>query len=163
MDRSSSPLSRSLLPLTPLSPTAFSLPSPHHQLLRLELENAFRTRPVEDWEPLLDEAGLPYARVSSVPDLLQDEQLAHRKMVLPVDRDSFGGMAELLSLMRQKQQSSGQEPADEAHAAPAAQAAEQPSSEHYLTAGNPIKISGYPQLTRRPSFQPPPLWHPAPT
>jgi CoA:oxalate CoA-transferase len=49
--------------------------------LRDELEKALAARGAEEWESLLNEAGVPAGRVLSVPDVLEHPQISHRRTV----------------------------------------------------------------------------------
>jgi crotonobetainyl-CoA:carnitine CoA-transferase CaiB-like acyl-CoA transferase len=50
-------------------------------LLRDEIEQALAARTAEEWETLLNEAGVPAGRVLSVPEVLDHPQIAHRGML----------------------------------------------------------------------------------
>lgn len=52
--------------------------------LDTELTGALRTRPAREWERLLPEAGVPAARVLSVPEAVESGQLAHRRFFTDV-------------------------------------------------------------------------------
>jgi CoA:oxalate CoA-transferase len=49
--------------------------------LRDEIEAALASRPAEEWEGLLNEAGVPAGRVLSVPEVLDHPQIRHRRTV----------------------------------------------------------------------------------
>lgn len=53
----------------------------HREELRAELERALASRPAAEWEPVLAEAGVPAARVLTVPQALGLDQLAARELV----------------------------------------------------------------------------------
>ncbi|GAA2793864.1 CaiB/BaiF CoA transferase family protein [Crossiella cryophila] len=53
----------------------------HREQLRTELEPALAQRTAKEWEEILSDAGVPAARVLSVPDALGLEQLAAREFV----------------------------------------------------------------------------------
>ncbi|MFD7512047.1 CaiB/BaiF CoA transferase family protein [Streptomyces sp. NPDC059853] len=53
----------------------------HREELRTELEAALAARPAAEWEEILSAAGVPAARVLSVPEVLELEQLAARDFV----------------------------------------------------------------------------------
>ncbi|MER8002558.1 CoA transferase [Streptomyces sp. NPDC095613] len=53
----------------------------HRDALRDEVESALAARPAADWEEILSDAGVPAARVLSVPDALGLEHLATRGFV----------------------------------------------------------------------------------
>ncbi|GAA2333021.1 CoA transferase [Streptomyces cuspidosporus] len=53
----------------------------HREQLRDELEKALAPRTAKEWEEILSDAGVPAARVLSVPDALGLEQLAARDFV----------------------------------------------------------------------------------
>jgi crotonobetainyl-CoA:carnitine CoA-transferase CaiB-like acyl-CoA transferase len=63
----------------------------HREELRAELESALAARGAAAWEEILSAAGVPAARVLSVPDALALDQLAERDFVhelpFPGDRD----------------------------------------------------------------------------
>jgi crotonobetainyl-CoA:carnitine CoA-transferase CaiB-like acyl-CoA transferase len=50
----------------------------HRTDLDAELNRALAARPALEWERLLSEAGVPAARILTVPQALESEQLAHR-------------------------------------------------------------------------------------
>jgi CoA:oxalate CoA-transferase len=50
-------------------------------LLRDEIEKALAARGAEEWETLLNEAGVPAGRVLSVPEVLDHPQITHRGML----------------------------------------------------------------------------------
>ena len=50
----------------------------HRADLDAELNEALRARPALEWEQLLSGAGVPAARILTVPQALESEQLAHR-------------------------------------------------------------------------------------
>jgi crotonobetainyl-CoA:carnitine CoA-transferase CaiB-like acyl-CoA transferase len=50
----------------------------HRGELQDELNTALRRRPAEEWEQILAPAGVPAARVATVPQALDLEQLSHR-------------------------------------------------------------------------------------
>ncbi|TDC69828.1 CaiB/BaiF CoA transferase family protein, partial [Streptomyces hainanensis] len=53
----------------------------HRDALRAEVESGLAARPAVEWEEILSDAGVPAARVLSVPDALALEQLAARAFV----------------------------------------------------------------------------------
>ncbi|MEU0135716.1 CoA transferase [Streptomyces sp. NPDC006296] len=63
----------------------------HREPLRTELEQALAARTAQEWEEILSAAGVPAARVLSVPDALGLEQIRARDFVhalpFPDDRD----------------------------------------------------------------------------
>lgn len=50
-------------------------------LLRVEIEKALAGRDAEQWEMLLNEAGVPAGRVLSIPEVLEHPQVEHREML----------------------------------------------------------------------------------
>ena len=50
----------------------------HREALNDELNKALRTRTAAEWEQLLPAVGVPAARILSVPQAVESEQLAHR-------------------------------------------------------------------------------------
>ncbi|MFD5317774.1 CaiB/BaiF CoA transferase family protein [Streptomyces sp. NPDC127098] len=54
----------------------------HREALRVEVESALAARPAVEWEEILSDAGVPAARVLSVPEALGLDQLAARDFVL---------------------------------------------------------------------------------
>ncbi|MFE9884666.1 CaiB/BaiF CoA transferase family protein [Streptomyces scopuliridis] len=53
----------------------------HRDALRAEVESALAARPAAEWEEILSDAGVPAARVLSVPDALDLDHLAARGFV----------------------------------------------------------------------------------
>ncbi|MFF7477025.1 CoA transferase [Streptomyces sp. NPDC008092] len=62
-----------------------SIRKEHRAELTLELEKALARRSARDWESLLAEAGVPCARVLTVPQALAHEQIAARGFIHPLD------------------------------------------------------------------------------
>ncbi len=62
----------------------------HREALSDELNQALRTRTAAEWEQLLPAVGVPAARILSVPQAVESEQLAHRGFFtdLPFPGDS---------------------------------------------------------------------------
>lgn len=56
----------------------------HREELNHELNLALAARPAAEWEEILTAAGVPAARVLSVPEAVELEQLAHRKFFAEV-------------------------------------------------------------------------------
>jgi crotonobetainyl-CoA:carnitine CoA-transferase CaiB-like acyl-CoA transferase len=50
----------------------------HRDALTVELDAALATRPAAEWEAMLSAAGVPAARILTVPAALDSAQLAHR-------------------------------------------------------------------------------------
>ena len=63
----------------------------HADALRAELRAALATADAGVWEARLAAAGVPAARVASVPQVLADEQLAHRGAFRPLARQAVLG------------------------------------------------------------------------
>jgi crotonobetainyl-CoA:carnitine CoA-transferase CaiB-like acyl-CoA transferase len=53
----------------------------HREALNDELNAALRARPAADWEALLGDAGVPAARILTVPQAVESEQLRHRGFI----------------------------------------------------------------------------------
>ena len=56
----------------------------HREELNRELNNALRSRPAAEWEQMLGAAGVPAARILTVAQMVQLEQLAHRQFFADV-------------------------------------------------------------------------------
>lgn len=67
----------------------------HREELIPELETLLRTRPLQEWERLLTEAGVPHAAVWNYQRLFADEQVAARGMKVTV-RDPQGRPVDLV-------------------------------------------------------------------
>jgi CoA:oxalate CoA-transferase len=59
-------------------------------MLKRLLEVVTLDRSVAEWTALLDDAGLPTAKVQTMAQVLRDPQLLARNMVLPVDPQGDG-------------------------------------------------------------------------
>lgn len=57
----------------------------HRQELRAELETTLATKPATEWEPLLNQAGVPAGLVLDVTDTLELDQIAQRSLIHEVD------------------------------------------------------------------------------
>jgi crotonobetainyl-CoA:carnitine CoA-transferase CaiB-like acyl-CoA transferase len=53
--------------------------------LKKELEAVLRTRPARDWEPELNQAGVPAGEVLTVPDILAAQQVIERAFLTDFD------------------------------------------------------------------------------
>ena len=56
----------------------------HREALNRELNRALATRPASEWERVLTAAGVPAARILTVPEAVELEQLAHRRFFTEV-------------------------------------------------------------------------------
>jgi len=61
----------------------------NRQDLLSELETIFATRPASEWEVVLGDAGVPVARVSTLPEVLESSQAMARKPLHSVKIDQF--------------------------------------------------------------------------
>ncbi|MDR0497973.1 MAG: CoA transferase [Treponema sp.] len=55
-----------------------------------ELESMFKTKKTGEWLSVLEKAGVPCARVNTVEDLMKDEQILARNMLVTVDDTEAG-------------------------------------------------------------------------
>jgi len=53
----------------------------NHEALRVEIQQVFMTKPAEQWETLLDEAGVPASRARTINELLAEGQPAARGLL----------------------------------------------------------------------------------
>ncbi|MGY3555505.1 CaiB/BaiF CoA transferase family protein [Williamsia sp. R60] len=53
--------------------------------LRVEIESALAAKPARDWEPLLNDAGVPAGLVLTVPETLDLEQIRQRELIHDVE------------------------------------------------------------------------------
>jgi CoA:oxalate CoA-transferase len=61
----------------------------NHSFLLPELERMFKSKKAEEWLDLLDTAGVPCAKVNYIADIMKDEQLIARNMLVPLtDKDA---------------------------------------------------------------------------
>jgi crotonobetainyl-CoA:carnitine CoA-transferase CaiB-like acyl-CoA transferase len=65
----------------------------HRSELNAELTRALRSRTAAEWERLLAPAGVPAARILTVPEALASEQLAHREFLADVAFPAPAGSA----------------------------------------------------------------------
>jgi crotonobetainyl-CoA:carnitine CoA-transferase CaiB-like acyl-CoA transferase len=56
----------------------------HREELNRELNNALRSRPAAEWEQLLGSAGVPAARILTVAQMVELDQLTHRQFFADV-------------------------------------------------------------------------------
>ncbi|GAA4811734.1 CoA transferase [Streptomyces ziwulingensis] len=63
----------------------------HRAELNAALDRALAARPAADWERELNAAGVPAARVLTVPQALEQPQLAHRRFVTELDHPVRAG------------------------------------------------------------------------
>lgn len=68
----------------------------HRQPLIAEMQKLLRERTTAEWQGLLSAADVPHAPVSAVDEVLASDQVASRRMVLPV-RDTAGHEYRLLA------------------------------------------------------------------
>jgi CoA:oxalate CoA-transferase len=62
----------------------------HVAALTDELTRALSRRPASEWLPILDAAGIPSGKVARISDLLADEHLRARRMILPLEQPGLG-------------------------------------------------------------------------
>jgi len=60
----------------------------------------FRARPMQEWATLLDEAGVPCSPINSIPQVFEDEQVRHRKMLIELPHPTAGSVPQIRSPMR---------------------------------------------------------------
>ncbi|MCP5097339.1 MAG: CoA transferase [Chloroflexi bacterium] len=60
-----------------------------------QLQALFRTRPTNEWIDLLIETGIPVGPINDIPTILNDPQIAARKMVQNVDHRTEGTIQQL--------------------------------------------------------------------
>ena len=97
----------------------------HEAALKAELEHALGREPTGSWLPKLAAAGVPCAPIQNVAEVLADPQVAARNMIV--------------ELAPRRDPASG------------ARAAASEAAPHLRTAGNPIKLSGFPDPPVRPA------------
>ena len=64
----------------------------HVAALTDELTRALSRRPASEWLPILDAAGIPSGKVARISDLLADEHLRARRMILPLEQPGLGSV-----------------------------------------------------------------------
>ena len=57
--------------------------------------DAIKTRPYEEWATLFEEADVPYARVCTTQEAMDDPQVRHNDMVMRGDDPAFGAMSHM--------------------------------------------------------------------
>ncbi len=72
----------------------------HHAELVETLTEVFRTRPARHWVDLLTETGLPVGRVLTLPEVWEDPQVIHNRMVLELDHPGGGSFRTIGSPLR---------------------------------------------------------------
>ncbi|MFM7567830.1 MAG: CoA transferase, partial [Betaproteobacteria bacterium] len=70
-----------------LIPFVLQGPGPHQQPVIAFLSDAFRERPLAEWEPILDSLDLCWGPVRTLPEAFADPNLVERRMLL---RDEDG-------------------------------------------------------------------------
>ena len=68
-------------------------------LLPLMVE-LFRERPMGEWATQLDEAGVPCSPINTIPQVFEDEQVRHRKMLIDLPHPTAGSVPQIRSPMR---------------------------------------------------------------
>jgi CoA:oxalate CoA-transferase len=56
------------------------------------LASELKQRSREEWGPLLDEAGVPYAPINDVKEICEDPHIAYRNMLVDIDQPGVGPM-----------------------------------------------------------------------
>jgi crotonobetainyl-CoA:carnitine CoA-transferase CaiB-like acyl-CoA transferase len=64
----------------------------HVAALTDELSRLLSQRPVAEWVAVLESAGIPCGRVARISDLLADEHLKARRMILPLEQPGVGAV-----------------------------------------------------------------------
>ncbi len=60
----------------------------------------FRERPMAEWAALLDEAGVPCSPINTIPQVFEDEQVKHRRMLIDLPHPTAGSVPQIRSPMR---------------------------------------------------------------
>jgi len=60
----------------------------------------FRERPMREWATLLDGAGVPCSPINTIPQVFEDEQVKHRKMLIEMPHPTAGSVPQIRSPMR---------------------------------------------------------------
>jgi crotonobetainyl-CoA:carnitine CoA-transferase CaiB-like acyl-CoA transferase len=72
----------------------------NQQTLLPMVAEVLRRRPMAEWSALLERAGVPCSPINSVAQVLEDEQVRHRGMLLQIPHPLGGTVAQLRSPMR---------------------------------------------------------------
>ncbi|MCA1325087.1 CaiB/BaiF CoA transferase family protein [Herbaspirillum sp. alder98] len=64
------------------------------------ITEAFKTRGMQEWAHLLDAAGVPCSPINTIPQVFEDEQVKHRKMLIDIPHPSAGSVPQIRSPMR---------------------------------------------------------------
>jgi crotonobetainyl-CoA:carnitine CoA-transferase CaiB-like acyl-CoA transferase len=73
----------------------FSLPKPrseNHLALFNILDEAFRTKTLDEWDSRLTEAGIPWARLQTLTEIVNDPQARANDFFVPIDHPTYGRM-----------------------------------------------------------------------
>lgn len=60
----------------------------------------FSERPMQEWATLLDDAGVPCSPINTIPQVFEDEQVRHRKMLIDLRHPTAGTVPQIRSPMR---------------------------------------------------------------
>lgn len=60
----------------------------------------FRERPMAEWARRLDDAGVPCSPINTIPQVFEDEQVRHRKMLIDLPHPTAGTVPQIRSPMR---------------------------------------------------------------
>ena len=72
----------------------------HRDVLLPMMVELFRTRPMSVWATQLDEAGVPCSPINTIPQVFEDEQVKHRKMLIDLPHPTAGTVPQIRSPMR---------------------------------------------------------------
>ena len=72
----------------------------NQQVLLPMIAELFLQKPMADWVALLDQAGVPCSPINTVAQLLEDEQVKHRGMLIEVPHPTAGSVPQIRSPMR---------------------------------------------------------------
>lgn len=60
----------------------------------------FLQRPMAEWATQLDQAGVPCSPINTIPQVFEDEQVKHRKMLIDLSHPTAGSVPQIRSPMR---------------------------------------------------------------
>ncbi|KQN70229.1 CoA-transferase [Duganella sp. Leaf61] len=72
----------------------------NQQVLLPMIAELFLQKPMADWVALLDQAGVPCSPINTVAQLLEDEQVKHRGMLIELPHPTAGSVPQIRSPMR---------------------------------------------------------------
>jgi crotonobetainyl-CoA:carnitine CoA-transferase CaiB-like acyl-CoA transferase len=72
----------------------------NREALATIINDALAQRPMKQWIAALDAAGVPAGPINTVPDVFEDEQVRHRRMLVRVDHPLAGSVPLVASPMR---------------------------------------------------------------